>query len=215
MAFNERNHPQLGMFSMLVKEARRNDEISRTYPSTDLPEIFGPNSTPRLVEKLAFQGPNRIYVSKDGLVMHVLMWQGTEYDYEAYYHVFDFKNPQQAQEEPKIRSEWLITGSPVDIETEVLRFKRKHMLTGDLLLKPDAILESLHHEGEFIHLLGQEEVYCRYHVSPMRGIRVIDLGFGDFRTNPSENFRTIPTVPPETRQYAFPFVIMPTELALR
>lgn len=207
MAFNERNHPQLGMFSILVKEARRNDETARKYPSTDLPELFGPNSTPRLVEKLAFQGPNRIYVSKDGLVMHVLMWEGTEYHFEAYSHVFDFKSPQQAQEESKIRSEWLVAGSPVGIETEVFRFKSRHMLTGDLLLKPDAVVESLHNEGEFIHLLGQEEAYCRYYVSAMRGIRVIDLGFGDFRTSPNENFRNLPTVPPETRRYAFPFTM--------
>ena len=208
MAFNERNHPQLGMFSLQVKEARRNTQLAKDFPEPKLPNFLGANSAQELVRKLAQQGPNRIKVSLNGWVSRIVMWQGTDFRFEAYMETVDLKaDPIETGNgtPPIVRSEWLIASSPKDIETAISLWGARHQTTGDLTLKPDVILESTTREGDLIHLRGAEDAYCRYIVSNTRGVRVLDLGFGDFRMDPKESFRILPAVPPQTHAYAFPF----------
>ncbi len=208
MAFNERNHPQLGMFSILVKEARRNAQFARDFPDPKLHESHGPNSPQLLVRKLAQQGPNRILVSPNGWVSRIVMWEGTDFRYEAYFETVDlYAHNIEAYNgtPPTIRSEWLVAAAPKDIEREISHWNARHQTTGDLLRNPDVVLESTTHEGDLIHLRGAEDAYCRYIVSYTRGVRIMDLGFGDFRIEKGEHFRTLTTIPPETLAYTQPF----------
>lgn len=134
------------------------------------------------------------------------MWEGTNYRFETYIETFDLKTYlADPKTQPKISSEFVIAATPRDIDKEISFWNMRHGTRDDLLLRPDVVLESLHYEGDLIHLSEKSQAFFRYNVSVLRGIRSLDLGFGDFRIKPDENFRVLPDVPPETRAYAYPF----------
>lgn len=93
--------------------------------------------------------------------------------------------------------------TPRDLETAIALWKARWGTGRDLLHTPEEILESQTRHGEFVHTVG--EVYCRYHMSPLRGPYIIGLGTGSYSTSSVEVFKRHQSPNPDLVAYGNPF----------
>lgn len=194
-------HPQFIALNSLIKEARHNSQISRQFGETDPNDPLGINSPEHLIRHLAMQAPNRIYCGPDWQIVRVFFYRG-EFTYEAYMETLATK-PSEPSGFEIAGGEFLSSSTPENLERDVIHWKTKWGAVRDLLHTPERVLASQTRAGEMVHLAG--EAYCRYHMSPLLGPRMLDLGHGEYKAGPEEQFAKLPTPPRDLIAYAHPF----------
>lgn len=193
----ERRDPtQFNLANYLIKQARESEEFFQRTGQKDesgaFPEIK------KVIEGLTRQIPNRIYFAPDGRVCRVLFFSEDELPYQARIETLELgSNPRI------IKSEGIVTATSADLEKEVSWWRRQFAMSGDLLLNPSLVIESLKNPGQFAHIGGSDVVFCHYYESTANGPKITNLGSGIHRRN--GDFKVLAEPPSFIYEYAHPF----------
>jgi len=155
--------------SFLIKESRINELIRK---EEDGQNHWG-EETNRLLQSLARQTPNRIYVGDDGRMARVIIFSDIieKWPYNIYWELLQ---PNIEPWEWSIEKTEIFTGAnPQTLDKQLSHVRAKYGLRKDLLTNPDRVKYIIGGNSlsmsNFIHAVDTSSgiVACQYHTSPM------------------------------------------------
>lgn len=181
---------------VLINEARRNEQGEGTPRYT----------VDELVVKLSHQAPNRIYTSPDGRICRVFLFHEDNMPYQSYIEV---AKPGSGIWE-KVKGEHISFFAPEDVEKEIVRWRSRFGMKGDLLKHPSSVFmatERPHGPVEYINILEEpgQTFSLRYGLHEKLGPRIREIRPGVERRRPGETLTLLPGVPQMVKEYAHPF----------
>ncbi len=198
-------HPLFQSINFQVKEAARNEQMSRETDEQGLPPFLGQEAKNLLVRNLVRQAPNRIYFDGQGRVCRVLLFSEKDLEYESYMEIVEPAEQPSALDWRTVKSQYFDGASPQDIEKELAFWCTRFDMRYDLLQEPTEVLEVLANSGtEYVHVLrGQRPIYYHYTLTA-QGFLTLSLSLTE---NPHIGTLTkiVQSVPQTVVEYSHPF----------